>query len=584
MGTTIISNVIKQDALRKVQIETLEELSKVLKMSFGPNGSNTCIKKDNVLPQYTKDGHTILKNIRYNGVIEDSIKEDIESITRHVVATVGDGTTSSVILAELIMKALIHEKYSQYLPSEVLYTFDKEVNRVKDKIQKNGRECTIEDIYDICMISTNGNEFVSQSIADIYKESGLGVFIDVSAALSNETVLKTYDGMTINTGFSDSIYVTNQEDNTAEVDNPNIYIFEDPIDTKEMSVFLDAIIATNIVNPLEKFLQTNDQNETKNIVPTVIVAPKISQDLSSVMDRLTNYMSRMSANNRLPILLISGTHQHAELMDIAKLAGCKPIHKYIDSEIYKSDVEKGLAPTPETVFNWAGNAEKVVADSGKTKFINPQFMRDEDGEYSMIYNNLLSFLEAELKRAVSDGEDAMYTGKLKRRINSLKSNMVEYFVGGITASDRDAVRDLVEDAVKNCRSAVEYGVGWGANFNAYNAIREIIDDESKDKYNIISDLTAEIREDLKAAYTELVTILYRTVTSEEKITKMLNDMRDMEQPFNIRTKAFDGKVKCSIESDMVIIDSMSKIVGIMATCNQFITPSSAHAGMYRTDL
>ena len=98
----IMNNVVKKETMRKIQSNTLAELSSILQNSFGPNGSNACIKKENALSRYTKDGHTIIGSLHYNGIIEQSIKDDIESITRHIVKTVGDGTTSAVVLSSII--------------------------------------------------------------------------------------------------------------------------------------------------------------------------------------------------------------------------------------------------------------------------------------------------------------------------------------------------------------------------------------------------------------------------------------------------------------------------------------------------
>ena len=55
--------------------------------------------------------------------------------------------------------------------------------------------------------------------------------------------------------------------------------------------------------------------------------------------------------------------------------------------------------------------------------------------------------------------------------------------------------------------------------------------------------------------------------------KMLDEN---DKPFNLRTGKCDGTAKSSIESDMIILDSVVKIVGLMFTTNQFIVPSPAH--------
>lgn len=48
---------------------------------------------------------------------------------------------------------------------------------------------------------------------------------------------------------------------------------------------------------------------------------------------------------------------------------------------------------------------------------------------------------------------------------------------------------------------------------------------------------------------------------------------------NIRTKKFDGSVLSSIDTDICTIDTISKIVTIMATANQFLM-SNINSNIY----
>jgi len=59
----IYSNIVDQETLHKQTMAVLEIIADSLVTSFGPYGSATQIKKDDILPKFTKDGHTILKNI-----------------------------------------------------------------------------------------------------------------------------------------------------------------------------------------------------------------------------------------------------------------------------------------------------------------------------------------------------------------------------------------------------------------------------------------------------------------------------------------------------------------------------------------
>ena len=129
----IINNVVSKDTLREIQSRTLKELSEILKKSFGPNGSNACIKKENALSRYTKDGHTIIGALHYDGIIEQSIKDDIESITRHIVKTVGDGTTSAVVLSSLIFDQ-IADLEDTFRASDILKGLENALKNLQQKM------------------------------------------------------------------------------------------------------------------------------------------------------------------------------------------------------------------------------------------------------------------------------------------------------------------------------------------------------------------------------------------------------------------------------------------------------------------
>ena len=140
--------------------------------------------KETINSSYSKDGLKVLMNISDAGPIEMSIIEELIEITRHVEHEVGDGTTSTVILSSLIFDWMvqIQEKY-KIPPFQLIRKFGDIVDLIKDVIIDHGRKCDLDDIYDIAMISTNGNTVVSKNIRDIYKNYGFDV--DLSVGISN---------------------------------------------------------------------------------------------------------------------------------------------------------------------------------------------------------------------------------------------------------------------------------------------------------------------------------------------------------------------------------------------------------------
>lgn len=566
------TNVVDKETTRRVQNNTLKQIKEYLSLTFGPMGSNTKIIKGNtketVQSSYSKDGLKVLKNIAFSNPIEASIVNELVDITSHVEKEVGDGTTSTVILSSLIFDKLIkiQDKYN-IPPFQLINKFVEIVDGIKNNIIENGHECDINDIYDISMISTNGDAEVSKNIADIYEQYGMDVDLNVGISNTSDSVVKIYDGLTITEGFADPAFVNNREENTCHIRDARIYHFADPIDTMGMVQLFQNIIAMNIYDPLQ-----NDEDP----IPTVITCPKISRDttalLKSLYEILYSYDKGNQSMNKPPILIITNVvaSDEAIMDDIANICGCKSIRKYIDSKQLEKDQEAGLAPTAETLQDFCGFAEEVVADAKKTKFINPLHIRiqNEDGDYEddPIYRTMVNFLETEIKNT-KPSDSAGEIGLLKKRLSALKANMVDYLVGGVTIAERDSKKDLIEDAIKNCKSAAKYGVGNAANLEALLASL---------KYYNETDLTP-IGEDIVkciiTAYYDIATILYSTVeTEEDEINMAINQSIEDKNAYDISSGYLppetSTKVKCTIMLDVNILDTISKIITMMVTSNQ----------------
>lgn len=575
MGNVALTNIVKKKALREVQCSTLQTLSDAVSMTAGPCGCNSMILhdvQDSVPNEYTKDGHKTLKNIRLYDPLEESIQREILEATTYLVKTVGDGTTSLVkIISNIFNRLVEYEESNENVSTfEIVKAFKDTANLIRTRIIENGRELTVDDIYKICMISTDGDELVSANIRDIYEKYGLDVYIHLGISNTTDHILKSYDGLTLERGFTSPSFINNS-DGQCVINNPRLYCFEDPIDTPEMISLFTNIVINNIIEPTTK-------GDIEHIIPTVLMAPNISRDASKFIEEVESFMYRYPVSpDKPPLLVITGLNLDIDFYsDLTSLCGCKTIKKYIDPEVQKKDVEDGLAPTPETVTEWYGEADQIISDNERTTFINPKllFTTNEKGEkvYSEVYKGTIEFLTSELEYSINNSEDLGVIGNLKRRLNSLKSNYVEYLIGGITVADRDSVKDLAEDAILNCRSAANYGVGYGANFEGFLATSDI--------YTLIED-SAKYDDNMKYicniilwAFRDSIYDLYRTVyfNKDEAMTE-LNKSIDRGEPINLRTKEYNNDVLCSINTDATIIETISKLIMVMFNTNQALLVS-----------
>lgn len=574
---TKLSNLVKRNQLREVQLDVLETVSDVISKTAGPYGSYSMIMHQDRLTEYTKDGHKVLSNFKFFRPLEKAVHDELLGITEHVIKKVGDGTTTAVQLSYYIYKALCDKtEYFHNIdanPYQIVSTFQGIVKEISDKIREHGRRTiTAYDIYQICLISTNGNEMVSRDIADIYEKFNMDVYIELNTSNTESSIMKTYDGIIMNKGFSSPSFI-NTEQNTVDIPNTHLYYFPDPVDTPEMIQLFMQIFINNIYTPYQK--------GTGKYVPTVIMCPSISRDAESSLADIEQIFYGFDKNNmranKPPFCIITGINDRVDnIGDIITLCGIPSIRKYINPDQREEDIKKGVAPSVETVSDFCGYADSVVIDIDKMKIINPAKMYDEnsvineDGsrEYSAVYNSLISFLKEQIRIESQVKDNLLVLTELKRRLHSLTANFVEYYVGGVSAADRDNVKDLVEDAILNCRSAMDSGIGYGAGFEGLRAVCEL-NREFKDKDNEELVLKQTILDIIFNAYNQIAVNLYSTAMSNKDANDIIYDSLEKGKPYNIREKTFDGlQVYTSIETDPVILDAISKIITIMYTSNQ----------------
>ena len=508
----IYSNIVEQKTLHDQTMAVLQIIADSLVTSFGPYGSATQIKKDDILPKFTKDGHTILKNIYFNGTLEMSIREVLEDLTSHVVKNVGDGTTSAILLSQLIYKRLATkcepnkdnaEIYNWHLPpAELERQLNELVKHASETIMSQTREIkTYEDIHKIALISTNNNEEMAELISGIYMENG-----------------------------TDIIY-------------------------------------HNIMEPLK---------DRRELTPTVIMCPKVSSDIAAVMDPLVKTMMNAKANNfNIPFCLVSDIYKKEVLMDLANLCDARTIRKYINLEQQEKDQEKGDAPTVDTIVDWHGTADAVVAGYNKTKIINPKLMYKEGTtEFSDFYKSIINNLEMQLAQAKQDGKNLNDIGNLRRRIHSMKANMVDLYIGGSTPEERDNRFDSAEDAVLNCMSAAEHGYGWGANIQAFNVFHELHKNPDTGIISVVYNSYLDLLAKLYGSSLGEVPSSYSEASDEVK--DMIKTTIETKTPINLRTGEADGLVLSSIKSDITVLDIVANVVGMLVTTKQFLCQSPAH--------
>ena len=66
------NNIVRKEQLREIQSWVLKFARSVVQATQGPKSSNTMILKANEFNNYSKDGHSVLKEVKFTDVIENA--------------------------------------------------------------------------------------------------------------------------------------------------------------------------------------------------------------------------------------------------------------------------------------------------------------------------------------------------------------------------------------------------------------------------------------------------------------------------------------------------------------------------------
>src|SRR3989344_1652567 len=99
MAKQILFNEKARQAMRR----GVDQLAAAVKITLGPKGRNVVLGKSYGAPQVTNDGVTIAKDIELEDKFENMGAELVKEVASKTNDIVGDGTTTSVVLAQAII-------------------------------------------------------------------------------------------------------------------------------------------------------------------------------------------------------------------------------------------------------------------------------------------------------------------------------------------------------------------------------------------------------------------------------------------------------------------------------------------------
>ena len=208
-----------------------DQLADAVKVTLGPKGRNVVIDKKFGAPKITKDGVTVAKEIELDNAFENAGAQLLKSVASKTGDDAGDGTTTATVLAQSILAEGMKNVAAGANPLDVKRGIDKAVAKVVEEI-KNQAEQVGEDyskIEQVATISANNDPEIGKLIADGMRAVSVSGVITIEDGKSNETKLKTVEGMQFDRGYLSPYFITDGEKMECVMENPYILIYDKKI-------------------------------------------------------------------------------------------------------------------------------------------------------------------------------------------------------------------------------------------------------------------------------------------------------------------------------------------------------------------
>jgi len=402
------------DDARSRMVRGINILANAVKATLGPKGRNAVLEKSFGAPTVTKDGVSVAKEIELEDKFENMGAQMVKEVASATADEAGDGTTTATVLAQAIVREGMKAVAAGINPMDVKRGVDLAVQTAVEELKKLSKPCKdSKAIAQVGTISANSDESIGKTIADAMEKVGKEGVITVEEGSGLDNELDVVEGMQFDRGYLSPYFINNQQNQTSELENPLILLYDKKVSNiREMLPLLEGI--------------------AKAGKPLLVIAEDVEGEaLATLVVNTIRGIVKVSAVKAPGF----GDRRKAMLADIAVLTGGTVI----------SD-EVGLSLEKATL-NDLGKAKKIVVEKENTTII------DGAGKASEIKGRI-----EQIRRQVEEATSDYDREKLQERVAKLSGGVAVIKVGAATEVEMKEKKARVEDALHATRAAVEEGV------------------------------------------------------------------------------------------------------------------------------
>ena len=351
-----MSQIKFNEEARELIFSGINKVADAVKVTLGPKGRNVVIFDGVNPPHVTKDGVTVARSINLDNPFENMGAQMIKEVSINTGKNVGDGTTTSAILAQaMITKGLKLVKEGAN-PIDLKCGIDKAVEKVVESLKEQSEAIDINSdrLQQVATISANNDEEIGKLVSDVIKTIGKDGVVTMENSRDNETSISIIEGISVKQGYVSPHFVTENGKHELTFEGSYLLLMDGKIsDIKEVLPILQ--FANKEDKPIVIFCDDIDDNTLRSIIK-----------------------SRMNGSKICVVKAPGFGFKRVEyLQDIAAICGGKVISSQLGTSITTSNV------------SYLGVCDKIVIDRASTLIVGGDGNKERTEVYIKSVQTLL---------------------------------------------------------------------------------------------------------------------------------------------------------------------------------------------------
>ena len=518
-----------EEARRRLK-RGVDQLADAVTTTLGPKGRNVALDKKFGAPTVTHDGVTVAKDIELEDPYENMGAQLLKEAATKTDDIAGDGTTTSIVLAQAIVNNGLKNVAAGANPMLVKRGIEAAVQKVSQSLRDMAVEIdTQEEIASVASISAQDRE-IGDLIAEVMWKVGKDGVITVEEGRGLEFETEFVEGMQFDRGYISAYFITSPEKMEAAIEEPYILIYD-----KKISA------AADLMPVLEKILNRGKRD-------LVIIAEDVDGEALATL--VLNKLRGM-----LNVLAIKapgfGDRRKAMLEDIAILTGGTVITEELGRKLDSATLED------------LGRAAKIVSTKDETVII------DGAGDEARIKGRI-----EEIRVAIENSTSDYDKEKLQERQAKLAGGVAVIKVGAATEVELKEKKHRVEDALRAARASVEEGILPGGGVALVNAL-SVLDDLKMDNEDAQTGVTI-VRQALEAPIRKIASNAGQDgAVIIDSVRRMAKEKKNTNIGYNVMTGEFVDMITAGILDPAKVtrgaLENASSIASMILTTEALIT-------------